>query len=60
MLVDFGFIYIMRYNKQPIDFSDQIALLNGRGTIFTDEGKLRPLNRLLLDFVGMGGDERFP
>ena len=29
----------MRYNKQPISINDQIAILKGRGLIFTDEQK---------------------
>ena len=34
------FIYrAMRYNKQPISINDQIAILKGRGLIFTDEQK---------------------
>ena len=27
----------MRYSKQPISINDQIAILKGRGLIFTDE-----------------------
>ena len=34
------FLYrAMRYNKQPISINDQIAILKGRGLIFTDEQK---------------------
>lgn len=33
------FIYIMKYDKLPIDFPAQIELLKERGMIFTDEDK---------------------
>ena len=29
----------MRYNKQPISINDQIAILKGRGLIFSDDKK---------------------
>ena len=32
----------MRYNKQPISINDQIAILKGRGLIFSDEQKACP------------------
>jgi abortive infection bacteriophage resistance protein len=35
----FFYYRAMRYTKQPISINDQIAILKGRGLIFTDEQK---------------------
>jgi abortive infection bacteriophage resistance protein len=44
----------MRYNKQPISINDQIAILKGRGLIFSDEQKAQTvLENIITQDFGM-------
>ena len=54
-----AFLYrAMRYNKQPISINDQIAILKGRGLIFSDEQKAWPFCATALPLATEGTQEQ--